>query len=188
MLYAGNDNRWQFWTGKSSGYNRMAAGPVVNGEWTHLTGTFDGKVARFYTNGVLAVSNAVTFRANDMYPLRIGAGSSELATGQYFFPGSVDDVRVYNIPLSATRVAALCSNAPPVTPLITEPPSIKAGILNLVGAGFPGEEYVLLVSTDLGGNWSRVATNFSGAAGSFSFSIPTPEGSGPRFFTISTAH
>lgn len=187
MLYAGNDNRWQFWTGKSNAYNRMAAGPVVNGQWTHLAGTYDGKVARFYTNGVLAVSNSVTFRANDMYPLRIGAGSSELPAGQYFFPGYVDDVRVYSIPLSATRVAALCSNAQPLAPLITQPPSIQGDTLQLKGNGFPGEEYVLLMSSDPGGIWSRVSTNFSGANGSFSFSVATQDG-GPRFFRVSTAH
>jgi LmbE family N-acetylglucosaminyl deacetylase len=112
LFYAAQNNTWQFWLGTGSAWRTLSAGPVQNEVWMHLAGTYDGTTARFYTNGVLAVSQATTFLPNSSFPLRIGAGSSELP-GQYWFPGLVDDVRIYSKALNAGQVASLYSNVPP---------------------------------------------------------------------------
>src|SRR6476620_1752152 len=69
--------------------------------WTHLAATFDGSTARLYVNGgaptTLAASGALATTAG---PLRIGGNA---VWGDYF-SGLIDDVRVYNRPLSAAEI------------------------------------------------------------------------------------
>lgn len=116
LFYAGTNNMWQFWTGKGSGWNQLSGGAVALNTWTHLTGTYDGTTMRFYVNGTLASSANVSVTLNDSSPLRIGAGASE-GTGSFFFPGSVDDVRVYPRALSATEISGIYQgNAPAANP------------------------------------------------------------------------
>jgi LmbE family N-acetylglucosaminyl deacetylase len=112
IFYAGNNNNWQFWLGTGSAWRTLTGGPVVTNLWTHLAGSYDGTTARFYTNGVLAASFATAFRPNQKFPLRIGSGGSE-SPGQYWFPGFVDDVRVYQAVVTADQIAAVYSNQPP---------------------------------------------------------------------------
>ena len=85
---------------RGSAWNALVAGPVVANTWIHLAATYDGTNARFYTNGTLAAAARVAVQPNDTFPLRIGASATESAGG-YWFPGRVDDVRVYRVALDA---------------------------------------------------------------------------------------
>jgi len=105
IFYAANNNTWQFWTGRgdSSGWDNLAGPAVVEGQWVHLVGTYDGTVKRFYVNGAQVGSRAAIFGQNDASPLRIGGGSTE-GPGNYFFEGSVDEVAYYNKALTPRQV------------------------------------------------------------------------------------
>jgi hypothetical protein len=69
--------------------------------WTHLAGTYDGSMLRFYINGVHVANRAQTGPiATSSGPLRIGGNS---IWGEYF-KGRIDEVRVYNRALSASAI------------------------------------------------------------------------------------
>src|SRR5438132_945231 len=88
---------------------RTASGALlpVNGPtlplntWTHLVGTFDGTTLRLYVNGALAAS------ATAQGPLASGSGPAfigRLGQNLYPFQGSLDEVAVFPVALSADRV------------------------------------------------------------------------------------
>lgn len=87
---------------------QAAAGSVHAGEWVHLVGTFGlgAKQLSLYVNGQLAGTAAYSTPWDAPRGLQIGAGSHSGLPGG-FFPGSVDDVRIYEKPLSATEVSGL---------------------------------------------------------------------------------
>ena len=88
---------------------RTASGALlpVNGPtlplntWTHLVGTLDGTTLRLYVNGALAAS------ATAQGPLASGSGPAfigRLGQNLYPFQGSLDEVAVFPVALSADRV------------------------------------------------------------------------------------
>ncbi len=119
ILYAGSNNRWQFWNGATGGGWQAIQGPEITlFEWYHLVGTYDGSVKRFYVNGIEVGSAEVGVELNTEMPLRIGAGATE-TDGNFFFQGDIDEVAVYDSVLSAERilehfaVGAVPSGTPP---------------------------------------------------------------------------
>lgn len=71
--------------------------------WTHIATTYDGAAMRFYINGQLVATRAQTGNiAVGNQPLRIGGNN---VSGE-FFKGFIDEVRIYNRPLSASEIAA----------------------------------------------------------------------------------
>lgn len=97
MIYVGDDNQWQFWTGNNtnSGWNTQNSGIAASSEWTHLACSYDGTNKNIYINGVLAISSVESYAPNTTRPLRIGAGTTE-TTPNYYFPGKIDEVRVWS--------------------------------------------------------------------------------------------
>ncbi len=120
FVYAGTNNRWQFWTGNGTGWDRVD-GPLVNvGVWTHVTVTFSvtstsGQVhtgiKRIYINGVLATSvSGRRYRANISYLATIGAGAVGAA---YYFQGPIDEVRIYKSAFSLTQIRQVMNETHP---------------------------------------------------------------------------
>ncbi len=182
ILYAGQNNLWQFWLGTGSAWKILSAGAVLANTWIHLAGTYDGATARFYTNGILAASATTAFRANGAFPLRLGAGASE-TPGNYWFPGNIDDARVYSTALSTAEIARLVTNTAPR--FLTAPPSAAAW----AGTWFQG---ALPDARDLDGDpvhfgkisgpaWLRVAAN-GGLSGT-----PASADVGPNPFQVGVA-
>lgn len=69
--------------------------------WTHLALTYDGAMLRFYVNGVVVSSSPETFfLTRSTNPLCIGGDPTQ---GQ-FFSGIIDELRVYNLALSAAQI------------------------------------------------------------------------------------
>jgi hypothetical protein len=85
---------------------------VVNDDtWHAAVGTWDGSTARTYVDGVLrdSVTNTAFGALADIaHPVDIGTDDRyPPGTGDRFFPGSIDDVRIYDRALSAAEVGAL---------------------------------------------------------------------------------
>jgi len=69
--------------------------------WTHLALTYDSAMIRFYVNGVLVGSSPETSSiTTSTSPLCVGGDPTQ---GQ-FFNGIIDEVRVYNLPLTAAQI------------------------------------------------------------------------------------
>lgn len=100
---------WAFGYGSTGGVVRASAGSMSTGVWTHLVGSFDpnGNVEVF-VNGV----SAATASWGGASPR--SANSDAVWFGRFnggsfpdYFDGRMDDVRVYNRPLSAKEARGL---------------------------------------------------------------------------------
>ena len=115
VIYKGNDNYYLEATSPSSGMpggavklasataSSYASSVLTANTWTHLALTYDGSTVKLYVGGVLvsskAQSGSTTTSAN---PLQIGGDS---IYGEYF-NGTIDEVRVYNVPLTQSQIQA----------------------------------------------------------------------------------
>ncbi len=98
----------------SAGDECLSSGvPVVAGTWYHVTVTYDSSNgdAVMYINGVqVATQTPGTGSLHQpTSPLGIG-GANDNGTWTHFFPGVIDDVRIYNRALTAPQAAALYAN------------------------------------------------------------------------------
>ncbi len=84
----------------SFNYVDFGQGPLV-GQWQHIAATYDGATARVYVNGTQVASQAFTANVGDSGNWRIGA-YGPTPTG--FFEGLIDEVRIYDRPLTAAQV------------------------------------------------------------------------------------
>ncbi len=83
--------------------------PVALNQWTHVAVTYDGyrkaKGVHIYFNGIeqkIRVEfDELTYPFNPDQPFRVGAG------GGLRFRGFIDDVRIYNVPLTPEEIATL---------------------------------------------------------------------------------
>jgi hypothetical protein len=88
------------------------------GEWTHLAATYDGHIMRLFANGVQIGSKAVEGEMlHGAGPLTFGANN---IWGEHF-QGTIDEIRIYNRPLSAAASAA--DSTTPVIAGTPAPPS-----------------------------------------------------------------
>lgn len=108
MIYAGQDDKWQFWIGNGSNHVSLGGSEVVLNSWTHLAATYDGSEMHFYINGKESGSTKSKFVPNKACPLRIGAGNTE-ANPDDFFPGEITEVRIWNQARNAERIQASMS-------------------------------------------------------------------------------
>jgi hypothetical protein len=180
IFYASPANVWEFWTGTggpAGTWHTMVGSPVADGQWAHLVGTFDGTTKRFYVNGLLVASAAVVFAPNPDRPLRIGAGATDLTTGNFYFPGDVDEVVVLPTALSAARIAshyaagrARFNNTAPVA--VADDASVRQGSVASIGAS-----KLAANDTDADGDTVTVigvsATSTNGGAVSFAGGLVT---------------
>jgi hypothetical protein len=82
-----------------------STGPVGDNKWHQVVGTFDGVKQCIYVDGILAKSVDVTpglLIATNEYPVCIGADAEH--EGQHEFKGIIDEVRLYEIALTADMV------------------------------------------------------------------------------------
>jgi len=110
IIYCTPENTWQFWTGNSAGgWDSAGSPPVALGEWTHVAATYSNGEKKLYVNGELAGESSATMPLNTAQVLRIGAGATE-GNGNYFFVGTIDDVRLYNHVLTEDDIKASMLN------------------------------------------------------------------------------
>ena len=107
-------NTFQFWTG--NGANAWTTTPASSSHslntWYKITVTYDGSTKKIWLNGAGGATNNSNpnFLKNGLYSLRIGAGANENATGQYFWNGSLDEMRYSSVNRSADWIKAEYDN------------------------------------------------------------------------------
>ncbi len=79
--------------------------PLTIGTWTHVVMTHDGAKDIIYFNG-LQVNEKAAVGALDVSAKPLGIGYDPI-DNNYFFNGSLDEVQIYNVALSAPQIAAL---------------------------------------------------------------------------------
>ncbi len=85
---------------------------LVEGEWYHVAGTYDGSVLKLYVNGVLEDEEIVNVtRTNNIRNFQIGA--SRMPSFEYWTDGIIDEVRIYNRALAAQEVMEHYAGLPP---------------------------------------------------------------------------
>jgi chitodextrinase len=118
MSFGGWQERWKIslpnhgkpvWTTNNiSGISDMDSGggnELVPGQWDHLVFVHDGSKDLIYKNGVKVAEKNVSGAMNSTtYPLGIGYNPID---GGNYFDGVIDEVQIYNYPLSATDIADL---------------------------------------------------------------------------------
>lgn len=105
--------------------------------WTHLAATYDGVTQKLYVNGSLAGSRPQAGRiAVSDGKLRIGGNS---VWGEYF-TGRIDEVRVYNRPLTQAEIAADSKLA--VVGLLVSTKPDRSGSVPLNGLTVSGNIYI----------------------------------------------
>lgn len=82
----------------------VATATLAQGQWTHILATYDGATMRLYVNGTLLASSA--------YSAAITSANTPLTIGGYYssgytFLGSIDEVAVWSVALTATEVETL---------------------------------------------------------------------------------
>ena len=137
VIYKGNDN--YYLEGTSTNGSKPDAGVIAGGSygdaygtaalpanaWSFLVETYDGATLRLYVNGAQVAATAHTGAiSTSTSQLQIGGDS---IYGQYF-GGLIDEVRVYNVALSAAAIQT-DMNTPIAAGGDTTPPSAP-GTLN----------------------------------------------------------
>ena len=77
---------------------------ISNNTWNHVVATYDGTNCKLYVNGVLDFTTAKTLSTGNG-EFRIGGVNWN--NSAEFFPGDIDQIRIYNSALSAENVTAL---------------------------------------------------------------------------------
>ncbi len=91
------------WAHTASDYSARGTSSLKTASWQHIAVTFDGSTLRFFLNGVQKSSkSAPGVLATGTGTLRIGG----VAAFGDWFKGDVDDVRIWNEPLAASRITA----------------------------------------------------------------------------------
>lgn len=116
---AANNNSWQlehtldllpsFNTGSSAGQSISPAtgARLALGTWAHLCGTWDGSIKRLYVNGIEVLAEAAAVEI-DSGPIVIGGDLNAGAPG-LTLAGQIDEVRIYDRPLSEAAIGALAA-------------------------------------------------------------------------------
>jgi hypothetical protein len=103
----GTDNKLQvgFYDGSGWAVAEDSTAFTSTNTWVHVEGTWDGTTLKLYKDGVLVATNVPSrSTATDTEDIRIGSRHDTAGTVD-FFPGTIDDVRIYNYTRSAAQVA-----------------------------------------------------------------------------------
>lgn len=103
-LVVGANGHFDFQVRDSSVINHsIDSGSADTTSWHHLVGTYAAGSLQFYMDGQLVGTTSTPSMLAYGSVLGIGSGGNS----NWYFPGSIDDARVYNRALSAAEVTAL---------------------------------------------------------------------------------
>jgi hypothetical protein len=84
--------------------------PAEANRWYHLVGTYDGTTAKFYVDGILNTSEALTGDVKQYPGSSLDFGRNSIWSNENL-NGKVDDTRIWNRALSASEVTELHAEA-----------------------------------------------------------------------------
>ena len=111
LLYTGSAGNLQFGvhTTNSGGVISGDSGNIVwDNSWHFITGIYDGANVYIYVDGIARNHAAATGNivSSDSVPLYLGSSNNG-----YFFPGQIDEVKIFNYALTAEQVKQLYNNS-----------------------------------------------------------------------------
>ncbi len=169
----GEAGKFGFWNGTTS---INSTSTVSRGAWRLLTLVIDSGTASFYIDGALDKTASIGLGSVNNGPLLIG---TDPQTVLRHFNGYLDDVRIYNRPLSADEVASLYSgkyadgdNDTSTVELIS---GLEVNSLSVCSGIFSGGSETMHIASDL--------NNYSGDSG-FDATFGTAIFDGPGAQTI----
>ncbi|WP_437316997.1 LamG-like jellyroll fold domain-containing protein [Sorangium sp. So ce385] len=126
--------------GGSWGTTVDVAAPATPGVWSHVAGVYDGTRVSLYVNGALAASATVSTE-----PRALQASTRPIVIGNHpswnAYAGAIDEVRLYDVPLTDAQVKALTRNTYYVATngLDTNPGTLAKPFATLAKAGQAAE-------------------------------------------------
>ncbi|MGK0188085.1 MAG: hypothetical protein ACI9R3_003877 [Verrucomicrobiales bacterium] len=135
VIYDADDGNWQYWSGNGldDGNWQTVAGPAVEtGQWQHVAIAYDNSTEqkRLYVNGELVATANNRIEPNTTTPFNVGAGQ-DFGDG-FFFDGNIDDIGLYDEPLSAAEITHMMINGVQdlADPRISVPPVVDLTLGN----------------------------------------------------------
>lgn|GEM_PF-201804 len=173
-------NRLSFTTFAPSADNMVGSTNVFDGQWHHIAVVYDGSRKVLYVDGAVDAQEpySATLNTNNIN-VRLGF-NSEYSAGQY--DGLLDDVRVYDRPLSQTEVQGLMvPSDPPVVTIQSPAPgslfragesvSFSADATDTEDGVLPSSAFSWEVLLREGGSTRSVLSLNGARAGSFSVPV-----------------
>jgi len=108
---AGGTQYPRFWAHNGGWLNAEEAFTIPTNTWTHLAGVFDGTNIRLYRNGTQVASTAATGNMTNTQSQNTGIGARS-SSDQHWFPGNIDDVRIYSRALTVGEIGVLAAGVP----------------------------------------------------------------------------
>lgn len=99
LYYESGDVRFGYYNGSSY---TSKHGTVILNQWNHVIGINNNGIISLYVNSIEQTSSGSLPSFAGTNDFKIGSGT---ATGNSYFNGSIDDVRIYNRSLSASEIA-----------------------------------------------------------------------------------
>lgn len=110
MLRVGGAGQVNFNFGSFGAWNELnsGAGVLILNSWQHIAATYDGVTSRIYVNGIeVAITNHTASIASANQPLYLG---EDPEYNGRFFPGRIDEARVWNVTRTASEILNGMSN------------------------------------------------------------------------------
>jgi hypothetical protein len=104
---------------------------VVDGYWHHVCGIYDGETVSMYVDGILdnSMPDSGTIPNTDTDNNMSVVIASELSgDGKHPWVGSIDDVRIYSYPLTASQVLDLANTGINLVPFVDCGPNVEHAI------------------------------------------------------------
>ena len=164
LNYPANDGKLEFILNTGSPRVASTTTSWLSNQWYHAAATYDGATMKLYINGVLESSLATTAVPNlTTYPVQIGGNTTQ----GYWFPGCIDDVRIYGTALNAAGVQGLLTQ-PAFAPAAPSRPSLQltmqGGRPQLKWNAEAGRAYQLQYKDKLSDEWSDIGQPVAAAA------------------------
>ncbi len=94
------------WGADQAHTSTVAENALVDANWHHVVGTWDGNVHRLYVDGELAASTAASFNALTRIAGGWTVGGQNCECTVNFFTGGLDELAIYDHPLLPERIQA----------------------------------------------------------------------------------